>query len=220
MIGSRLAHYEIVRHLGAGGMGEVYVAQDTKLQREVALKVLPEDLATDADRLARFEREATTVAALNHPNIVTIYSVEEASGIRFMTMELVRGQTLDALIPEGGMSVRDFLDLAVPLADAIAAAHAKGVQHRDLKIVADGARTAAPQLVGTAAPVCVLLNPKDIAYGQFLLDPESQGWLIENIEKVGDPLIRAVAMSALGSERPVTTASGPLTNFARVSSWR
>jgi tetratricopeptide (TPR) repeat protein len=133
MIGSRLAHYEIVRHLGAGGMGEVYVAQDTKLQREVALKVLPEDLATDADRLARFEREATTVAALNHPNIVTIYSVEEANGIRFMTMELVRGQTLDALIPEGGMSVRDFLDLAVPLADAIAAAHAKGVQHRDLK---------------------------------------------------------------------------------------
>lgn len=133
MIGKQLGHYEIVRKIGAGGMGEVYVANDTKLHREVALKVLPEALADDPDRLERFAREAKTVAALNHPNIVTIYSVEEAEGIQFMTMELIRGETLDALIPESGMPVRQFLDIAVPLADAIAAAHAKGVQHRDLK---------------------------------------------------------------------------------------
>ncbi len=133
MIGKQLGHYEIVRKIGAGGMGEVYVADDTKLHREVALKVLPEALADDPDRLERFAREAKTVAALNHPNIVTIYAVEEVDGIPFMTMELIRGETLDELIPESGLSVRQFLEIAVPLADAIAAAHAKGVQHRDLK---------------------------------------------------------------------------------------
>jgi len=133
MIGKQLGHYEIVRKIGAGGMGEVYVANDTKLHREVALKLLPEALADNPDRLERFAREAKTVAALNHPNIVTIYSVEEAEGVQFMTMELIRGETLDELIPESGMPVRQFLENAVPLADAIAAAPAKGVQHRDLK---------------------------------------------------------------------------------------
>jgi tetratricopeptide (TPR) repeat protein len=133
MIGKQLAHYEIVRKIGAGGMGEVYVANDGKLHREVALKVLPEGLADDPDRLERFEREAKTVAALNHPNIVTIYSVEEAEGIRFMTMELVSGQTLGELIPADGMAVKKFIEIAEPLADAIAAAHAGGVQHRDIK---------------------------------------------------------------------------------------
>jgi len=133
MIGRQLGHYEIVRKIGAGGMGEVYVANDLKLHREVALKLLPEALADDPDRLERFAREAKTVAALNHPNIVTIYSVEEVDGIPFITMELIRGETLDELIPESGLSVKKFLEIAVPLADAIAAAHAKGVQHRDLK---------------------------------------------------------------------------------------
>jgi len=133
MIGKQLGHYEIVRKIGAGGMGEVYVANDAKLHREVALKVLPAALAEDPDRLERFAREAKTVAALNHPNIITIHSVEEADGVRFMTMELIRGETLDQLIPDSGMPVKQFLEIAEPLADAIAAAHAKGVQHRDLK---------------------------------------------------------------------------------------
>jgi len=133
MIGKLLGHYEIGPKIGAGGMGEVYIANDAKLHREVALKVLPVTLADDPDRLERFAREAKTVAALNHPNIVTIYSVEEADGIQFMTMELIRGQTLDELIPDSGMPVKQFLEIAVPLADAIAAAHARGVQHRDLK---------------------------------------------------------------------------------------
>src|SRR5262245_52625327 len=101
--GTRLGHYEIVSSLGAGGMGEVYRASDTKLGRDVALKVLPADLADDADRLARFQREARAVAALNHPHIVTIHSVEEADGVHFFTMELVEGHALDRVITEGGL---------------------------------------------------------------------------------------------------------------------
>ncbi len=103
MIGTTLAHYRITAALGAGGMGEVWRAEDMKLGREVALKVLPEEYVSDPQRLERFEREARAVAVLNHPSIVTIHSVEEANGIRFLTMELIDGRTLDRLIPEGGM---------------------------------------------------------------------------------------------------------------------
>ena len=139
--GCSLAHYRITAALGAGGMGEVWRAEDTKLGREVALKVLPDEFAESADRLERFEREARAVAALNHPHIVTIFSVEEADGIRFLTMELIEGQSLDKLIPDGGLEFRPFLDLAVPLAEAISAAHDKSVVHRDLKpsnVMVDG----------------------------------------------------------------------------------
>lgn len=114
-------------------MGVVFLAEDERLHRKVALKTLPPGLAEEPQRLARFEREVKTVAALNHPNIVTIYSVEEADGKRFFTMEHVEGQTLSRLLPPGGLPPRELLKIAVPLADALAAAHAKGVQHRDLK---------------------------------------------------------------------------------------
>ncbi len=114
-------------------MGIVFLAEDERLHRKVALKTLPPALAGDPQRLARFEREVKTVAALNHPNIVTIYSVEEAEGKRFFTMEHVEGRTLSQLTPPGGMPLEEFLKIAVPLADALAAAHAKGIQHRDLK---------------------------------------------------------------------------------------
>ena len=106
MIGTTLGHYKIASKLGHGGMGEVYLAEDTKLKRQVALKVLPADLSDDPERLARFQREAETVAALNHPNIVTLFSVEEDQGVRFLTMELVEGQGLDALIPSFGLGLR------------------------------------------------------------------------------------------------------------------
>src|SRR5262245_41490272 len=100
--GTRLGTYEIVAPLGAGGMGELYRARDTRLGREVALKVLPDAFARDADRLARFEREARAVAALNHPNIVVLHSIEDRDGVRFLTMELVEGQSLDLHVtPEG-----------------------------------------------------------------------------------------------------------------------
>jgi len=114
-------------------MGEVYRAEDTKLGREVALKVLPEEMADDPTRLERFQREARAVAALNHPNIVTIYSVEEAGGTHFLAMELIEGHTLSEEIPTGGLGLGRFFELAIAMARAVAAAHAKGITHRDLK---------------------------------------------------------------------------------------
>jgi len=131
--GSRLGPYEIVAVLGSGGMGEVYEANDPRLRRRVALKILPEKVARDALRRERFEREAQTVAALSHPNIVTIYSVEQAEGVQFLTMELVNGRPLGSLIPPGWLPLDRLLQIAVPLADAISAAHARGITHRDLK---------------------------------------------------------------------------------------
>src|SRR5262245_2896408 len=114
-------------------MGEVYRAHDPKLNRAIAIKVLPETTAADPDRRARFEREAQSIAALNHPNIVTIHSVEEADGVLFLTMELVDGKPLDSLIVTGGLPLTRILTLAIPLADAVSAAHQKGITHRDLK---------------------------------------------------------------------------------------
>ena len=131
--GTRLGAYEILAQIGAGGMGEVYRARDTRLGREVALKVLPSEVAMHPDRLARFEREAKTVAALNHPNIVVIHSIEAEGGTRFLTMELVEGQSLDHLVTSGGLPLPHVLDLAIPLADALVAAHERGIVHRDLK---------------------------------------------------------------------------------------
>ena len=103
------------------------------LDRDIALKVLPADVATDAARLQRFEREAKTVASLNHPHIVHMYSVEEDAGIHFLTMELVEGRRLDAMIPAGGLPLARLLDIGIAVADAIAAAHGRGIVHRDLK---------------------------------------------------------------------------------------
>jgi serine/threonine protein kinase/Tfp pilus assembly protein PilF len=131
--GTRLGTYEIVAPLGAGGMGEVYRAKDLRLGREIALKLLPETIARDAEHLARFEREARTVAGLNHPNIVTLFSVEDEEDVRFLTMELVEGRSLADLITPGGLPVARVLDLGVAIADALAAAHERGVVHRDLK---------------------------------------------------------------------------------------
>jgi len=133
MIGSQLNHYKILGKLGTGGMGEVYAAEDTRLNRKVAIKILPEDLAADPERRERFEREAQTIAALNHPNIVTIYSVEESDGLHFITMELVEGRPLGEVVPDTGMKLADFFKLAVPMVDALDAAHKKGITHRDIK---------------------------------------------------------------------------------------
>ena len=131
--GARLGPYEIVAPLGAGGMGEVYRARDPRLQRDIAIKVLPADAASSPEWLVRFEREATTVAGLNHPNIVVLHSIEEAGASRFLTMELVEGRSLAALVTPGGLPLAQLLDLAIPLADALVAAHERGVVHRDLK---------------------------------------------------------------------------------------
>ena len=133
MIGETLSHYRILEKLGEGGMGEVYLAEDTRLKRKVALKVLPPEMAGDQSRLERFQREAEVVAAMDHPNIVTIFSVEEADGVHFLTMSYIEGKSLGELIPEGGMDVDQLFEITVPLADALSAAHEKGITHRDLK---------------------------------------------------------------------------------------
>jgi len=133
VIGKTLAHYKILELLGEGGMGQVYLAEDEKLGRRVALKVLPPELATDDERLQRLEREAKAIAALNHPNIVTLYSVEEEDGHHFLTMEYVEGETLADLIARGNVSLHRFFDIATALADALYTAHQRNVIHRDLK---------------------------------------------------------------------------------------
>ncbi len=131
--GASLGPYEIVAPLGAGGMGEVYRARDPRLGRDVALKVLAAGVAADPERLRRFEREARTVAALNHPHIVVLHSIEEADGVRFLTMELVEGESLAAQLKPGGLPLERILEIAIPLAEALVAAHDRGIVHRDLK---------------------------------------------------------------------------------------
>jgi len=144
MTGETLAHYRVLEKIGEGGMGAVYLAEDTELERRLALKVLPEEFAANGDRISRFRREAKAIARLNHPNIVTVYSVEQHNGTHFITMELVEGTPLDKEILEDGLSADAFFDIALPLSAAIATAHDSGVIHRDLKpanvmIAADGA---------------------------------------------------------------------------------
>ncbi len=133
MIGKKIAHYSVTAKLGAGGMGEVYRATDTKLGREVALKVLPPVFANDPQRMARFKREAHVLASLNHPNIASIYGLEEADGVHCLVLELVEGPTLAERIREGAVPLEDSLTIAKQIADALEAAHEKGVIHRDLK---------------------------------------------------------------------------------------
>ncbi len=143
-IGSRLGPYEILARIGAGGMGDVYQASDKKLGRSVAIKVLPPAFVDDPQRLARFQREARMLASLNHPNIVTIHTIEEADGVHFLTMELVEGQSLNHLIPKGGLPLDRLLDFATAISEALVAAHEKGIVHRDLKpanvMLTDGGR--------------------------------------------------------------------------------
>src|SRR6478735_9005211 len=131
--GSHLGPYEVLALIGAGGMGEVYRARDPRLDRDVAIKVLPHDRVADESRRQRFVQEAKAASALNHPHIITIHEIESADGIDFLVMEYVRGKSLDALIPRQGMRLGEVLRIAIPVADALAAAHASGIIHRDLK---------------------------------------------------------------------------------------
>jgi serine/threonine protein kinase len=133
-IGQNLSHYSITGKTGKGGMGEVFRAKDQKLGRDVAIKVLPEGFARDADRVARFQREAKLLASLNHPNIAAIYGLEESGGTNFLVLELVEGETLAGRIKTGPIPVEESMKLALQIAEALEAAHAKGVIHRDLKL--------------------------------------------------------------------------------------
>ena len=161
MIGATLARYRILSKLGEGGMGAVYLAEDTSLDRKVALKVLSEQLASSPEHLERFEREAKAIAAIEHPNIVTIYSVEEAEGVHFLTMGFVEGRTLAETIPSTGMRVDELMRIAGPMVDALSAAHGRGIVHRDLK------------------PANVMITPdggvKILDFGLAKLRPQTEG---------------------------------------------
>jgi serine/threonine protein kinase len=133
MLNTTIAHYKVTAKLGQGGMGEVYRATDTKLGREVAIKVLPEALAGDTGRLARFQREAEMLASLNHPNIAAIHGLEESEGGKALVLELVEGETLSERLKKGPMAVEDALETCLGIAEALEAAHEKGIIHRDLK---------------------------------------------------------------------------------------
>ncbi len=131
--GKRLGPYEVLAPLGAGGMGEVYRARDTRLSREVAIKVLPAEVASDPSRLKRFENEARSASSLNHPSIVTIYEIGQADSVSYIAMELVEGKTLRELVAAGALPVKKLLQIGSQMADGLARAHEAGIVHRDLK---------------------------------------------------------------------------------------
>jgi serine/threonine protein kinase/tricorn protease-like protein len=178
-VGSRLGPYEILAPLGAGGMGEVYRARDPRLNRDVAIKVLPADRLADEGRRQRFLREARAAAALSHPHIVTVHEVESADGVDFLVMEYVRGKSLDAVIPRGGLRLGETLRIAIAVADALAAAHAHGIIHRDLK--------PANVMVGTDGGVKVL----DFGLAKLLhedddpSDPSASTHVVQHLTEVG-----------------------------------
>ena len=186
--GTQLGPYEIVSLLGAGGMGEVYRARDPRLKREVALKVLPDVAAIDADRRERFTREALAVAALNHPHIVTIHSVEDAGTAVFLTMELVEGRSLAEALPATGLPIDRVLTIGIAVADATAAAHQKGITHRDLK------------------PGNIMLGEGEQAGRIKVLD--------FGLAKIVDAQLGASGVSMLPTEAPAHTA--PITAEGRI----
>src|SRR5262245_45200341 len=132
-IGTQLGSHEITALLGKGGMGEVYRARDLKLKREVAIKILPDEFLREIDRVSRFQREAEVLASLNHPNIAAIHNLEESNGSRYLVLELVEGETLQQRLNRGAIPVGEALRIAKQIAEALEAAHERGVIHRDLK---------------------------------------------------------------------------------------
>ena len=220
-IGARIGAFEVLGKLGEGGMGEVYRARDTKLNRDVAIKVLPDLFALDPERLARFTREAQTLAALNHPNIAAIYGVEDpstGSGQVGLVMELVEGDDLSVLIARGALPPAEALPIARQIADALEAAHEQGIVHRDLKpanikVRADGtvkvldfglAKATDPALSGANAMQSPTLTARATQMGVILgtaayMAPE---------QARGKTVDKRADIWAFGAERPAAASAG------------
>src|SRR5689334_15134396 len=132
-IGTQIEHYRIATPLGIGGMGEVYLAEDVRLERKVAVKILPAELITDKRRLLRFEQEARAVSSLNHPNIITLHEIGQTDDLHYLVTEYVEGETLRQRLQQGQMELMDVLDIAMQICNALAAAHQAGIIHRDIK---------------------------------------------------------------------------------------
>src|SRR4030095_8977362 len=185
--GAKLGRYEIRSKLGAGGMGEVYLANDSKLNRDVALKILPAELASDRNRMGRFIQEAKATSALNHPNILTIYEIDQTDSVHFISSELIQGETLRERINRGRLNLSETLDVGIQIANGLVAAHGAGVIHRDLKpenimVREDGlakivdfgiAKLADPvSSVETEAPTTFKTRPGAVMGTPFYMSPE------------------------------------------------
>src|SRR6266536_2727324 len=194
--GTRLGPYEVLSPLGAGGMGEVYRARDSRLAREVALKVLPEELALDRERLNRFEQEARAASALNHPNIVTVYDVGRAEATSFIAMELVEGKTVRELLVSGPVSVKRALSIAAQAADGLAKAHGAGIVHRDLK----------PENLMVSSDGFV----KILDFGLAKLVAERPGGLSDALTLAGSQTASGVILGTVGYMSPEQTSAAPL----------
>jgi serine/threonine protein kinase len=179
--GQDLGHYRLVESIGRGGMGEVWKAADTSLDRDVAIKVLPEDVAADGDRLARFQREAKLLASLNHPHIAIIHGLHEHQGVRFLAMELLGGEDLAQRLQRGALPVAQALGVALQVAEALGAAHAGGIIHRDLKpanirLTGSGPMTATGSAAGSSTMATGGLEAKVLDFGLAkALSPEQGG---------------------------------------------
>ncbi|MFY9552298.1 MAG: serine/threonine-protein kinase, partial [Thermoanaerobaculia bacterium] len=194
--GQRLAGFEVLGPLGAGGMGEVYRARDTRLGREVALKLLPESLVADRDRLSRFEQEARAASALNHPHIVTIYEIGSEGDETFIAMELVDGKTLRELAASGPMPVRKVLNVAAQVSEGLAKAHGAGIVHRDLK----------PENVMVSKDGFVKILDFGLAK---LIEPESGG--VSAMPTLGQPETHpGTVMGTVGYMSPEQASGEPL----------
>ena len=176
LIGTSIGVYHITEMIGAGGMGEVYRATDTKLHRDVAIKVLPDRFVRDGQRLARFTREAQTLASLNHPHIAQIYGLEESNGVRALVMELVEGEDLSQYIARGPIAIDEALPIAKQIAEALEAAHEQGIIHRDLKpanikVTPDGAVKVLDFGLAKLAHVGATAGPSDVTASPTITSP-------------------------------------------------